>query len=246
MKRIAFGTSASFSRRAVLAAACAVTASACSTGSRPRGMGIAQTAEGIEMIELQTAAGNIRIEILADRAPKVTSWLLQLVASGAFDGTKLFRSGHLHGQPPRPRFVEGGMLSPFLLGENGQKPATAAEAGVPLLYDWETTEVSGLRHIRGSVSLARDITGQGGVLPDLVIALETVAELDAGGGFSPQNSGFPVFGRVIFGMDIVDAIAARARDGKTFIPFLNGQILSEPVLIDRIYQLPAGAGGTLG
>lgn len=196
------------------------------------------------MIELQTSAGNIRIEVYADRAPKVASWFMKQVDARVFDGTKFFRSGHLQGQPPRSRFLEGGVLSPFLLGENGQKPSTAAEAGIPLLYDWETTETSGLRHIRGSVSLARDITGQGGVLPDMVIALETVAEMDAGGGFSPQNKGFPVLGQVVSGMDIVDAIAAQERGGKTYVPFLNGQILSEPVQIRRIVHLQAGRDGT--
>lgn len=189
------------------------------------------------MIELQTSAGTIRIEVRADRAPKVAGWLLKQVDAGVFDGTKFFRSGHLQGQPPRSRFVEGGVLSSFLLGESGRRPATAADAGVPLLYDWETTEVSGLRHIRGAVSLARDITGQGGVLPDMVFALETVPELDAGGGFSPQNTGFPVFGQVVAGMDIVDAIAAQPRDGQTYVPFLKGQILSEPVLIQQILRL---------
>lgn len=243
MKPIALGASGSFSRRAFLAGGCALSASACSSGSRPRGTGVARKAERVEMIELQTSAGNIRIEVRTDRAPKVAGWFLRQVDARVFDGTKFFRSGHLQGQPPRPRFLEGGALSPFLLGENGQRPATAADAGVPLLYDWETTEVSGLRHVRGSVSLARDITGQGGVLPDMVIALETVAEMDAGGGSSPQNSGFPVFGHVVAGMEIVDAIAGQPREGKTYVPFLAGQILSEPVQIQRIVQLKAGRIG---
>lgn len=240
MKLVTSGASAIFSRRAILAGVCAVSASACSTRSQSPLVGIVQTAEEAEIIEVQTSLGNIRIEVFADRTPKVARWFLELAEARVFDGMKFFRSGHLQGQPSRPRFLEGGMLSPFLLGENGLKPATAAEAGVPLLYDWETTEDSGLRHVRGSVSLARDITGQGGVLPDLVIALETVSELDAGGGFSPQNTGFPVFGQVVSGMDIVDAIAAQPRDGKTFVPFLAGQILSEPIQIQRIVRHQAG------
>lgn len=185
-------------------------------------------------IELVTIEGTIGIEVQSRRAPKIAAWVLQLVEAGAFDGTKLFRSGFFQGQPPRPRFLEGGLLSPFLLGEDGRRLVTAADAGLPVLSDWERTDQSGLRHIRGAVSLARDISGDGGALPELVIALEAVPELDAGGGFSPQNTGFPAFGRVVSGMDIVDAIARRSRGGKTYVPFLNGQILDEPAVIQRI------------
>lgn len=180
-------------------------------------------------IELVTSEGTIVIEVQCGVAPKVAAWFLDLVEAKSFDGTKLYRAGYLQGQPPHPRFLEGGMLSPFLLGEGGRRMTTAADAGLPVLSDWEGTDQSGLRHIRGSVSLARDITGQGGVLPDLVIALETVSELDAGGGFSPQNTGFPVFGRVVAGMDLVDTIAGRSRRGDTYVPFLKGQILDDPV-----------------
>lgn len=244
MKRTTFGATSSISRRAILAGAVAISASACSSASRPRGTAAELRPANTELIELLTTAGSIRIEVYVERAPKVAAWFLSQVDAKSLDGTKFFRSGHLQGQPPRPRFLEGGALSPFLLGEKGQKPATAAAAGLPVLYDWETTAVSGLRHLRGSVSLARDITGQGGVLPDLVIALETVAEMDAGGGYSPQNTGFPVFGQVVSGMDNVDAIAGQPRAGKTYVPFLNGQILSEPVQIKRIIRLKAGRDGT--
>lgn len=237
MKSTTFGATGSISRRTAIAGALAIFASGCSAGTRQRGVDDAWKSANTTVTELQTTAGNIRIEVYTERAPKVAAWFLQQVDAKVLDGTKFFRSGHLQGQPPRPRFLEGGVLSPFLLGENGRKPTTAAEARLPLLYDWETTEASGLRHIRGSVSLARDITGQGGVLPDMVIALETVAELDAGGGFSPQNTGFPVFGQVVSGMEIVDAIAAQSRDGKTYVPFLNGQILSDPIEIQRVIRL---------
>lgn len=195
-------------------------------------------------IELVTDEGRIEIEVQSALAPKVAAWVLELVEAKKFDGTKFFRAGYLRGQPPTPRFLEGGLLSPFLLGEEGRRLTTAADVGLPVLSDWERTDQSGLRHIRGAVSLARDIAGQGGVLPDFVIALETVTELDAGGGFSPQNTGFPVFGRVVSGMDVVDAIAGRSRGRGTYVAFLNGQILDEPVRIQRVIRTqPLGESG---
>lgn len=243
MKWMRFGVAPSFSRRAVLAGAIALFASSSASGTPLRDTSNADKSPKTVIIDLQTTAGNIQIEVYADRAPKVAKWFLKQVDAKALNGTKFFRAGHLQRQAPRPRFLEGGVLSPFILGENGQRPATAAEAGVPLLYDWETTQDSGLRHIRGSVSLARDVTGQGGALPDIVIALETIAELDSGGGFSPQNNGFPVFGQVVGGMDVVDAIVGQSRDGKTYVPLLDGQILSRPVQIQRVVRHHAGQVG---
>lgn len=243
MEPINAGGGTSLSRRSLLAGAVmASVASACSSRGGAPINAAASDRTLTTAVAVETALGVIRIGVLAGQAPKIAAWFLGQVDAKRFDGTKFYRSGHLQGQPPRPRFVEGGLLSPFLLGESDLKPATAEQAGLPLLYDWETTEQSGLRHVRGAVSLARDITGKGGAVPDLVIALEPIAEMDFGGGFSPQNMGFPVFGHVTAGMEIVEAIAASAREGRTYVPFLNGQILSNPVVIERIVRVATSAG----
>lgn len=235
------GNYTTLTRRGLLAGA-VLAGSGCSALIRTDITGSTSAALHPDTVEILTSLGTIRIEVMSRRAPKVSAWFLGHVDAKVFDGTKFFRAGHLQGQPARPRFLEGGILSPFLLGENELKPSTAEQAGVPILYDWETTEHSGLRHVRGSVSLARDITGKGGVVPDLFIALEPIAEMDAGGGFSPNNMGFPVFGQVTAGMEVIEAIAASARDGKTYVPFLNGQILSNPIVIERIIRVPTAAG----
>lgn len=193
------------------------------------------------IVEIRTSLGVVQIDVDVDNAPLAAGWFLKLVESGIYDGTKLFRSGNLAGQPPKPRFLEGGPLSPFLLGERDSSAATVAQTGLPLLPEWETTEVSGLRHMRGSVSLARDITGNGEAAPDFFFALEDIPEMDFGGGFSPGNTGFPVIGKVASGMELVDRIAAQPRGGKTHIPFLDGQILSDPVVIERAVRAESGA-----
>jgi peptidyl-prolyl cis-trans isomerase A (cyclophilin A) len=222
----------------MLIAAMASTVAACSTLPYSGAInGLAKQPDK-QFVEIQTTSGRIIIEVLSAQAPKVANWFLSLVDTGLYDGTKFFRSGHLAGQPARPRFLEGGPLASFLLGERDVKPATVAESGLPLLRAWETTTQSGLRHERGSVSLARDITGDGSAAPDLVISLETIAEMDAGGGYSPQNAGFPVIGRVVAGMELVDAIAAGPREGQSYVPFLNGQILSQPVMIEKAVRMP--------
>ena len=192
-------------------------------------------------VAIETTQGTVQVALEVAAAPAVTAWFLALAEAGNFNGTKFFRSGHLAGQDPHPRFLEGGMLSPFVLGEVGSKPTTAAQAGLPTLSEWETTTQSGLLHSRGSVGLARDIIGDGSVIPDIVITLDTVSEFDDGSPYSPGAKGFPVIGYVTEGMELVDQIAATAREGTTYIPFLNGQIMSSPVEIVRVIRL-----GTLG
>jgi len=188
-------------------------------------------------VAIETTEGRIEMLIERDRVPKVAAWFFGLVATGSFDETQFFRVGHLAGQPDRPRFIEGGMLSPYILGQKGNQPRTAAEAGVPLLRDWETTADSGLRHTRGSVSFARDIFGDGSVAPDFVITMADLPEFDHGAANSPGRLGFPVIGYVVKGMDVVDRIGARPRDGRTYIRMLDGQLLSEPVALKRVRRI---------
>lgn len=188
-----------------------------------------------DRLVVETPRGSISIELNNAAAPKSVEWLLQIVDRGGFDGMAFYRVGQLSGtQGGGPQFVEGGVLAPFLLGETDRQPTTAVEAGVPTLRQWETTAESGLRHVRGSVSLGRDIVGDGAVLPELVILLEDVPAMDYGGGRSPGNLGFPVIGFVVSGMPLIDALQNEPRDRKTYIPFLSGQVLREPLRITRI------------
>lgn len=206
---------------------------------RPAEFGRLGQANGLALIGIDTDLGLIRISVDQRKAPKLAAWFLALIESGQFNGTRFFRSGYLAGQGNRPRFLEGGMLSRFILGEAGTQPTTAAQAGLSTLHDWETTRQSGLRHTSGSVGFARDIAGDGSVIPDLVITLEDVAEFDEGGGFSPGNLGYPVVGHVVSGMEIVRQIAAGPREGRTYIKFLNGQILTQPVTLKRVFRFDA-------
>lgn len=195
--------------------------------------------KGQTMIAVETSEGAIRIAVDTARAPKMSGWFLALVDQGKFDGTSFYRVGHPTGIPSAPRLIEGGMLGHYILGHAGTKPATVAETGLPMLRDFDTTAQSGLRHVRGALSFALDLTGDGSAVPDMVIATDAIPENDAGGGNSPGNKGFPVIGHVVSGMDVVDRIAAQPRGGDTYVTFLKGQILTKPVTIHRVRRLRA-------
>jgi peptidyl-prolyl cis-trans isomerase A (cyclophilin A) len=180
-------------------------------------------------IVLQTRLGRVIIALDEARAPETSRFVRGLVREGRFDGTSFYRAGAASGSIDRTGFVEGGLLDRFVMADAS---ASLAASGLPVLEALETTDLSGLRHVRGSVSLARDVLDTGVGIPDMVIYLEESPEADAGGAFSPDGRGYPVFGSVTEGLEIFDQLALMPRDGKTWVPFLEGQILSEPLTIE--------------
>lgn len=182
-------------------------------------------------VKIDTDFGMIAIAVNVKAAPKIAAFFLSLIDRGQLAGRRFWRTGHLAGDTARGRFIEGGLLDRFVLGEGGPIPATIAQSGLPYLADWETTGQSGLRCRRGSVFLARDLTGGTHAVPDFVIALEDLPELDEGGSHSPGNTGFPVFGRVVSGLETAERIAALHPAETSAIPFLNGQVLAQPAAI---------------
>lgn len=181
-------------------------------------------------ITLQTELGQIIIAVNEERAPQTSNFVFDLVQAGRFDLHSFYRAGSGSSAGGPVELIEGGLLDRFVMSD---APTTIAASGLPILDGLETTDMTGLNHKRGSVSLARDVMDTGVVLPDLVIFLRDAPEYDAGGALSPDGRGYPVFGDVVEGLEILDELAASSRDGSTWVPFLNGQILSEPLIIER-------------
>lgn len=178
-------------------------------------------------VVLQTTLGEIVIRVHEDRAPRTSAWVLDLVERGLFDGTRFYRAGILQGQA-EPSLIEGGMLDRFVL-DTGAVPI--GESGLPRLADFETTEQSGLNHRTGTVSLARDLFESGDAIPDLVICLEDLPQLDAGGLDKPDARGFPAFGEVVAGLEVAQRILRMERLGDSKVDMLKGQVLTQPVVI---------------
>ena len=81
-------------------------------------------------------------------------------------------------------------------------------APVPL----ERTSVTGLKHLNGTVSMAR--SGPDTATASFSIVIGDQPEMDFGGKRNPDGQGFAVFGRVVQGMDVVKAIQAPAPGAK--------------------------------
>lgn len=183
-------------------------------------------------VRLETAAGRIVIEVFEARAPQTAAYFLGLVDEGRYDGGCFYRSTRLD-VPEGPQLIQGGVLAGALTSE---VPTSVAPHRPPLLEDFETTEQTALTHREATVSLARDLLGTGFVLPELFICLGDFPQLDFGGRTEPDDRGFPAFGQVVDGLDVVRQIAQRETRGATPIAMLQGQVLTEPVQISRAFR----------
>jgi peptidyl-prolyl cis-trans isomerase A (cyclophilin A) len=172
----------------------------------------------------ETALGTFTIEVHTSVAPQTARYVLDLVDAGCFHGATFYRSTHFGIAGRRP-LIQGGPLAPLFTGSGATIPE------VELLDTVETTSLTGLRHRRGTVSLARDLLSTGHVLPELFICLDDYPELDAGGRSEPDSQGFPAFARVVDGLDVVESIAAQATDGASPVSRLVGEVLTSPVPI---------------
>ena len=79
---------------------------------------------------------------------------------------------------------------------------------LPPVIPHETTATTGLRHLRGTVSLAR--FAPGAVYHSFFICLRDEPALDFGGVRHPDGQGFAAFAQVTHGFDVVQRIFAQA------------------------------------
>jgi peptidyl-prolyl cis-trans isomerase B (cyclophilin B) len=133
-----------------------------------------------QCVRLETEAGVIEMEMLAEAAPENVRNFLNLAATGAFDTTTFSRV-------VKGFVVQGGNLS------SGQKwsfdLAKRAARKVP-------DEPSYVKHVRGIVSMARPDEPNSATTHFFILVGEA-AQLDGK---------FSAFGRVTRGMEVVDAI----------------------------------------
>ena len=150
-------------------------------------------------VQLTTELGEIRIEADEDRAPASAGYFLADVRSGLYDGSSFFRIVTLTNQ----RLVERARKIAVIQG--GLKHT---REDLPAVIPHETTAATGLRHLKGTVSLAR--FAPGAVYHSFFICLRDEPALDFGGARNPDGQGFAAFGRVAQGFDVVERIFAQA------------------------------------
>lgn len=147
------------------------------------GLCLSLSALAAPTVELQTTAGNIVVELDAEKAPKSAANFLQYARDGFYKGTVFHRV--------IPGFmIQGGGFD----AKMQQKPTRA-----PI----ENEAANGLRNKRGTLAMAR--TGD----PHSATAQFFINHVDNSNLDAPSFDGwgYAVFGKVVKGMDVVDRIA---------------------------------------
>lgn len=89
----------------------------------------------------------------------------------------------------------------------------------------ETTEMTGIKHKDGTLSMARYTPGTAST--EFFICVGDQPELDFGGKRNPDGQGFAAFGKVVSGMDVVQKI----QQGKDTTQYLIDPVEIELTLI---------------
>ena len=148
-------------------------------------------------VRIETELGAVTVEVFEDRAPASAAYFLADVRSGRFDGTSFFRIVTLDNQDAEPhrriQVIQGGLRH--------------TSTDLLPVSPHETTAMTGLKHLKGTVSLAR--FAPGAVYHSFFICLRDEPALDFGGARNPDGQGFAAFGRVVEGFEIVECIFGR-------------------------------------
>ena len=182
-------------------------------------------------VVLETSLGRIVIEVYERRAPRNAAYFLELIENGDYDGGSFYRAGgSVSASAKSSRIIQGGFLFDAATGEFSLKQN---DSPVSTLPEFDTTDDSGIRHVRGTASLARDILASGDGIPEFFICTGDSPVFDVDGRTEPDTLGFPAFGKVIEGMDVVEKIAAQPTEGISKEEAVKGQILTKPVTIEK-------------
>ncbi len=164
-------------------------------------------------VAIKTNHGVIVVELEAEKAPLTSANFLHYVDTGRFDDGSFYRASRTPGSPKEGTIVGG--------------PSDRTHRYPPIAH--ESTTMTGLRHLTGTISLGRFAPGT--ATSNFFICASPEPYLDAHPGAPGDNLGFAAFGQVIAGMAVVRKILSLPANGKSPFPDQKGQWLDPPVPI---------------
>lgn len=187
-------------------------------------LGISASAQQVRM---DTDTGPIVIRLYPDKAPVTVANFLRYVDDKRYDNAHFYRVVRLDNQATSPvkiEVIQGGLQN------------DTTRMFPPIIQ--ETTAKTGLKHLDGTLSLARGTLDSGA--SEFFICINPQPELDFGGKRNPDGQGFAAFGQVISGMDAVRRIQAgqTGQPGPTNAYSNPLQLLLKPVLIRTVRRVP--------
>jgi peptidyl-prolyl cis-trans isomerase A (cyclophilin A) len=171
---------------------------------------------GYVRVRLETSIGNIVLALDAKRAPKTVTNFMIYVDDGRLDNTSFYRAFRRKDNAGSG-FVQGGI------------DTEARRVYFPTV-ELEPTSKTGLRHLDGTISMARHKEENSGT-GNFSIQVGANPTLDA----RPGYSGYAAFGQVVAGMDVIKRILALETCCGRGVMF--GQMIRKQVTIIRAVRL---------
>jgi peptidyl-prolyl cis-trans isomerase A (cyclophilin A) len=163
---------------------------------------------GTPHVIIQTQAGDIEVELYPKMAPRTVGAFLSYVDSGLYKNSNFYRvlneENQATGTDPS-QLIQGGIWR-----TNHAKAISLP--GVP----HETTQQTHILHKDGVISLARQAPGT--ATTEFFICVGDQPGFDYGGKNNPDGQGYAAFGKVVRGMDVVQAIYAMPEEDQSFTP----------------------------
>ena len=177
------------------------------------------------VVIFETELGAITMEIDVAKAPVTAANFLKYVDGKFYDGGVINRSVRPDNTIRKDVEIQVIQFQSDPARNRERFPA------IPL----ERTNVTGLRHVDGALSMAR--SGPDSATSGWFICINDQPSLDFGGARNPDGQGFAAFGRVVSGMDVVRKIqqAPSSSDRKTNT---EAQKLTPPIAVTKVTRLP--------
>src|SRR6478735_1110079 len=174
-------------------------------------------AQATTKVVIETELGDIVVALETERAPLTAANFLRYADEKRFDGTVFYRAMRLEWDPQPNGLVQAGTQF---------DPARILP---PIAH--EPTSQTGIRHLAGTISMARYEPGS--ATGDFAIMLSPQPFLDADPTSEDpeRRAGFAAFGQVVEGMDLVRAIFDAPVDPDKGEGAMKGQMLAPPVKI---------------
>lgn len=173
----------------------------------------AQDGGDLAKVLIATDKGDILALLEVGKAPITCANFLRYVDGSRYDGGSIYRAVRAPGAP-EVGLIEGGIDDPRKLYP-------------PIAH--ESTALTGLKHLDGTLSMARDAPGTAG--SDFFVCVGPASYLDANPAAAGDGAGYAAFGQVLQGMEVVRAILALPATGVARNPSMQGQMLDPPVRI---------------
>jgi cyclophilin family peptidyl-prolyl cis-trans isomerase len=158
-------------------------------------------------VALETSKGKIVLELYADKAPQSVKNFLVYVDAGFYDGTIFHRV--------IPDFmIQGGGFTVEMKKKDTQPPI-------------QNEADNGVRNVRGTIAMARTQDPHSATAQFFINTKDN--DFLNHKGKSPQGWGYAVFGRVVEGIGVVDAIS----NVKTVTRSMYRNVPADPIVITR-------------